>query len=177
MVGRIIVITLIGLLLLFLFVPSVRNFGGRFPTTSEQITIRETKVGDPTRVTERSLELVTLLGFDAIHAILDPELVTAQQAEAWLEKGTCRRGGGEPCARFVDARGCPLCYRGGGSSIPTLSATVRRLRTVPSGRGIPCLIRSWYTLSSGSPGTSISSEPSALGRAFRASMRLSTCSL
>jgi hypothetical protein len=87
MVGRIIVITLIGLLLLFFFVPAVRNSGGRVPTTSEQITIRETKAGDPTQVTERSLELVTLLGFDAIRAILDPELVTAQQAEAWMEPG------------------------------------------------------------------------------------------
>ena len=41
--------------------------------------------GDTTDTKERSLELVTLLGFDAIPAILDPEFVSAEEAEPWMD--------------------------------------------------------------------------------------------
>lgn len=34
---------------------------------------------------EEDLEIVTLLGFDAIPAVLDPEFVDAAQADEWLE--------------------------------------------------------------------------------------------
>ena len=85
MAGKIFVVGIIGLLLLFLFVPAVQNFGKRVLTTSEKITIQETAPGDSVRSAGRTLDLVTLLGFDAIPAILDPALVSADEAEAWMD--------------------------------------------------------------------------------------------
>ena len=85
MAGKIFVISLIGILLLFLFVPAVQSIGRSIFTSSEVITIREHMPGDTTDTKERSLELVTLLGFDAIPAILDPEFVSAEEAEPWMD--------------------------------------------------------------------------------------------
>ena len=41
--------------------------------------------GDVRTLDEEDLEIVTLLGFDAIPAVLDPEFVDAAQADEWLE--------------------------------------------------------------------------------------------
>ncbi len=57
-----------------LFVPSIRQTLNRFFTTSEKVVVGE-----------QEFKLVTLLGFDAIPAILSPDFVGAREAEAWME--------------------------------------------------------------------------------------------
>jgi hypothetical protein len=69
MAQRLAVLALIGIALLFMFVPNLREFGLGALRASEPITLPS----DPeTGETGRKLELVTLLGFDSIPAILDP---------------------------------------------------------------------------------------------------------
>lgn len=41
--------------------------------------------GDVRTLDDEDLEIVTLLGFDAIPAVLEPEFVDAAQADEWLE--------------------------------------------------------------------------------------------
>ncbi len=85
--SRFVLIAAVGLLALVLFVPSVR--GGlsraftRLGSRSETITVPS----GPNSLTEaadmgegQDLKLITLLGFDAIPAILEPEFVTAEEA-------------------------------------------------------------------------------------------------
>ena len=83
----VVLVAAVAIVLAALFVPSAR--GGvsraltRLGSSSETITVPAgpdalTGVGDIGE--ERKLELVTLLGFDAIPAILDPEFVTAEEA-------------------------------------------------------------------------------------------------
>lgn len=43
--------------------------------------------GDVRTLDADDLEIVTLLGYDAIRAILEPEFVDAEQADEWLEDG------------------------------------------------------------------------------------------
>ena len=78
------ILSFIALGVAFLTVPAVQQFGRRLLTSSEQIVIsagdpdsRSASLGDG----DVSLDLVTLLGFDAIPAILDPEFVTAAEAD------------------------------------------------------------------------------------------------
>ena len=63
----------------FISIPSVQQFGRRLLTSSERITIPG-RAGDGP-----PLELVTLLGFDAIPAILSPKFVSAGEAEQWMD--------------------------------------------------------------------------------------------
>ena len=78
------ILSLIALGVAFLTVPAVQQFGRRLLTSSEQIVV---PAGDPDSRSaslgegDVSLDLVTLLGFDAIPAILEPEFVTAAEAD------------------------------------------------------------------------------------------------
>ena len=64
MAQKILVLVIIGIVVLFLFVPAIQRLGTRLLTSSEE---------------------VTLLGFDAIPAILNPTFVSVEEAEAWME--------------------------------------------------------------------------------------------
>ena len=77
----------VGFLVLVLFVPSFRGglsqVFGRLGSRSETITVPsgpDSLTGEADMGEGQALRLVTLLGFDAIPAILDPEFVTADQA-------------------------------------------------------------------------------------------------
>ena len=80
---KIALFAIVGFLVLVLFVPSFRQIVTRVSTSSETLVV-------PSEEGEgiaggRQLELVTLLGYDAIPAILDPRLVTASEAEADMD--------------------------------------------------------------------------------------------
>ena len=53
--------------------------------SSEQITVPVQSSAGSTATFERELKLVTLLDFDSIPAILDPEFVTPSEAEKWMD--------------------------------------------------------------------------------------------
>ena len=75
-------VLVVAFVLLFVIFPTVWQ---RWLLSSEQITVPgETTVGSST-ASERSLKLVTLLGFDAIPAILEPSFVTPSEAEDWMD--------------------------------------------------------------------------------------------
>ena len=75
-----------GFVIVVLFVPSFRQILSRLTTSSETLVVPN-EDGDGEMVAGgRELELVTLLGFDAIPAILNPELVTASEAEASMDR-------------------------------------------------------------------------------------------
>lgn len=81
------ILSCIALGVAFLTVPSVQQFGRRLLTSFEQIVI---PAGSGSRGVasdggDRSLDLVTLLGFDAIPAILDPEFVTVVEANQQID--------------------------------------------------------------------------------------------
>ncbi len=77
------------ILVLTVFAPRFGGFFTRLTSSSETVMVPETAgagegvVQDP----GQELEIVTLLGFDAIPAILDPSFVTAEQADDWMEPG------------------------------------------------------------------------------------------
>ena len=87
MTGKILAIAIIVIVLLVLFVPGVEKLGTRLLTPSEEIVIRGTSGAQSSTGIERPLELVTLLDFDSIPAILNPSFVTLSEAEAWMEPG------------------------------------------------------------------------------------------
>ncbi len=75
----------VGVVLLVMF-PSVRRgfselspFGFR----SEPLIVQTTSSDG--RIVEQEMELVTLLGFDAIPAITDPSFATAEPAQGWMD--------------------------------------------------------------------------------------------
>ena len=75
----------IGLLVLTLFVPNLRQIFTRLTASSETVSVPSSDSGSAGNAAEpRELEIVTLLGFDAIPAILRPEFVPAAEAEAWM---------------------------------------------------------------------------------------------
>ncbi len=83
------ILSFIALGVAFLTVPSVQQFGRRLFTSSEQIVV---PAGSGSRGVasdggDRSLDLVTFLGFDAIPAILDPEFVTVVEANEQMDDG------------------------------------------------------------------------------------------
>ena len=90
--SRLLLIAGVGTLVLVLFVPSIR--GGLSRTLTSFTSSNETIIvpSGPDSLTEltegregQALELVTLLGFDAIPAILDPQFVTAEYAAGQLK--------------------------------------------------------------------------------------------
>ena len=85
MAGKLVVIAIIGVVLLYLFVPGVQQLGTRLLTTSEEITLPGKSTSTLSQSAERSVDLVTLLGFDAIPAILEPRIITSLEAEQQLD--------------------------------------------------------------------------------------------
>lgn len=90
--SRLLLIAAAGFLVLVLFVPSFRGGLSRaftsLGTRSEKITVprsANTSTGVVDTGDRQVLDLVTLLGYDAIPAILDPEFVTAEQAMGQME--------------------------------------------------------------------------------------------
>ena len=91
-ISRLLLMAAVGFLVLVLFVPSIRGGLSRALATlgsSSETIIVPSGPNDLTGVVDmeegRALKLVTLLGFDAIPAILDPEFVTAEQAMGQLK--------------------------------------------------------------------------------------------
>ncbi len=77
---------IVGFLVLVLFVPSFRQIVTRVSTSSETVAVPSEDEEGEVGASGRELEIVTLLGFDAIPAILDPVLVTASEAEASMDR-------------------------------------------------------------------------------------------
>ena len=61
-------------------VPELNRWYARLVTQSEEVAVMRGSSAD----TEKTLEIVTLLGFDAIPAIVEPRFVSAAEAEAWM---------------------------------------------------------------------------------------------
>ncbi len=82
-----ITLSFIAIGILFLAVPSVQQFGRRLLSSSERITVPVAPegAGPPAPPEEVSMDLVTVLGFDAIAAILQPRFVSPAEAEPWME--------------------------------------------------------------------------------------------
>ena len=88
-IGRILLLTAAGFVLLLVFVPGFRNGVTErltsLSSSSETITVPASPIqgsrlqpssdGNPPTSVGGNLKLITLLGFDAIPAILDPEFV------------------------------------------------------------------------------------------------------
>jgi len=95
-IGRIVLLTAAGFVLLLVFAPGFRNrVTQRLPSlssSSETLTVATSPLqgsrlqpssdGNPLTSVGESLKLITLLGFDAIPAILDPEFVDVGVADS-----------------------------------------------------------------------------------------------
>ena len=86
-VAKVGMVGLVVLMVAVVFVPGIRSFFSRLFTSSETISLPATNTSSPSEESDegRQLELITLLGFDAIPAILNPDFVTADEAERWME--------------------------------------------------------------------------------------------
>ena len=86
-VAKVGMVGLVALMVAVVFVPGIRSFFSRLFTSSETISLPATNASSPSEESDegRQLELITLLGFDAIPAILNPDFVTADEAERWME--------------------------------------------------------------------------------------------
>ena len=82
---KIALFAIVGFLVLVLFVPSFRQIVTRVSTSSETVAVLSEDEEGEVVDSGQELEIVTLLGFDAIPAILDPKLVTASEAEASMD--------------------------------------------------------------------------------------------
>ena len=80
--GKFLLLSAVALLVVTLALPDIRRYLTRFTTKSETVRVVE---GDIVLGQGRELALVTLLGFDAIPAILDPDFATAREAESWMD--------------------------------------------------------------------------------------------
>ena len=75
------------ILLLFLWADlrsSVSQAVTRLIVSSEDVSVSVAPEGE-SKGEEMDLEIVTLLGFDAIPAILDPEFVSVNEADEWMD--------------------------------------------------------------------------------------------
>ena len=81
-VAKVALFAIVGFVALMLFVPSFRQILTSISTSSETLVIPQSRGGSESG---REVELVTLLGFDAIPAILNPKNVPASDAERWME--------------------------------------------------------------------------------------------
>ena len=70
-----------------MFAPGVFQFIGRALRSSETVFVPASGAfqGDGAAAPGQELKIVTLLGFDAIPAILDPSFVSVPDAQAWME--------------------------------------------------------------------------------------------
>ena len=84
---------LVGIVVLALIGPGFGQAFTRLFTRSETIIVPSARTPAQARAAAqdglpangREVKLVTLLGYDAIQAILDPPLVAAEEADAWME--------------------------------------------------------------------------------------------
>lgn len=84
MSGKVIALVVIVGLLAFVFIPQVQRIFLPLLTPTEKISLP----AGPQRVSDssgREVELITLLGFDSIPAILDPVLVSEREATEWMD--------------------------------------------------------------------------------------------
>ena len=95
-IGKIVLLTVAGFVLLLVFAPGFRNrVTQRLPSlssSSETLTVATSPIqgsrlqpssdGNPLTSVGENLKLITLLGFDAIPAILDPEFVDVGVADS-----------------------------------------------------------------------------------------------
>ena len=94
MIGKVILIGVAILFVSWLALPQFRNATINIVRPSEDVTVTlrgETAaspvLGAETADPDSQFQMVTLLGFDAIPAILDPEFVSADIADQWMEPG------------------------------------------------------------------------------------------
>ena len=84
---RVAMLALVGLILLLFLWPDLRSSATqtitRLTAGSEPVSVPTTPDGADDE--EMDLEIVTLLGFDAIPAILDPEFVSVDDADEWMD--------------------------------------------------------------------------------------------
>ena len=85
LIAKIMVILLVGLMAAAIFVPNFRQLISRVLTTSETVVIPTSNGTTPLEGEEQELNIITLLGFDAIPAILSPRFVSSEAAEAWMD--------------------------------------------------------------------------------------------
>ncbi len=86
MAEKLLLVVVVAIVFFFVFTPGIRQLATQVLTSSERITVPVDDPTDPSGAGERQLELVTLLGFDAIPAILDPEFVSVEEAERWMDE-------------------------------------------------------------------------------------------
>ncbi len=84
--GKAALVLLVALVIAYLLVPPFRARVTRLTSPSETVTVMvdgggENQAGGNS---ERDLRMVTVVGFDSIPAILEPEFVTVQEAENWM---------------------------------------------------------------------------------------------
>ena len=84
--GKIALFAAAGFMLVVLFMPNLTQNLTRLTRPSETVIVpaSSTNPGDSFTGAARELEIVTLLGFDAIQAILSPSFVSAEEAEAQM---------------------------------------------------------------------------------------------
>ena len=87
---KLLLVAVAGALVVYFFIPALRVvFAPFFVVSSEKITIPAPPSTDPVGAgvgtAEREVDLVTLLGYDAIPAILDPRFVTPERADRWMD--------------------------------------------------------------------------------------------
>lgn len=75
----------VALMLLILFMPNFRQFMARAFSNSETIMLPGNAKADSRGSAGKEVELITLLGYDGIPAILNPEFVDADIADIWMQ--------------------------------------------------------------------------------------------
>ena len=80
-ITKLLIVPVVGVVLVFMFVPGAQRFGQRLLSDTETIALPDDSEKGP----GRTLDLVTLLDYDAIPAILEPDFVSAGEAEAWMD--------------------------------------------------------------------------------------------
>ncbi len=85
--SKIAVIALIGVIAWVVFGPGIGPIFTRLLSPSETVVLSTTTEGEDGVTVEefQELEIITLLGFDGIPAILDPTFVSAERAEDWMD--------------------------------------------------------------------------------------------
>ncbi len=94
MLGKVIIFGVAVLIVAWLAVPHLRDASFNLIRPSEDVTVvlrgearPSLTLGIDPADAESPFQMVTLLGFDAIPAILEPEFVTASEAEGWMLPG------------------------------------------------------------------------------------------
>ncbi len=75
----------VGLMLLTILLPSFRQFITGTFRNSERVTLPGNEAAVSGVSAGQEFEIITLLGYDGIPAILDPEFVDANIADTWMK--------------------------------------------------------------------------------------------